>query len=160
MVIISSLKYILGFVFFLSLSSQATVSKTAEVQSADSGSRSSSIISPPKLKSDEYAVFYNDSYQIFKTTKIEQLEFSTNCLKNKKLDCEAYRLSQLKNVKIKLKDPQMQNWGALYCEAIHGRNLIALDQKGNQSNFCRFEDGSLVNSWSLYFKNTKRPMVK
>lgn len=132
----------------------ASVSTSASTQTPEAReeAHSKSIPKPPALKPDEYAVFYNDQYQVFKTKKQDKLEFSTNCFKNNKLDCEAFRLSQLKNVKLAIKDPEMQNWGALYCDAIFGRNLIALDQKGNQYNFCRFQDGSMVNSWSLYFK--------
>lgn len=108
---------------------------------------------PPKFGNDQYAIFIEDSYQVFKTKKFEKLEISESCFKNDKPHCEAYEFSKIKPKDLSIKAPGMNNTSAIHCEAVGGRNLLALDNKNNQYNFCRFSDGSMVNSWSMNYKH-------
>ena len=79
-----------------------------------------------------------------------------SCFKNSKPKCEAFEFSQIKAKKLIMRNEGLNNLAAIYCEAIHGRNLLAMDSKNNEYNFCRFGDGSMVNSWSLYYKHFPR----
>ena len=115
---------------------------------------------PPKFKDDEYAIFIEDAYQVFKTKKIEKLELSESCFKTSKPKCEAYEFAQIKPKDLSIKAPGMNNKSAIHCEAVGGRNLLALDNKNNQYNFCRFSDGSMVNSWSMNYKHFPQSIVK
>lgn len=108
---------------------------------------------PPPLAKDEYAIFIVDKYIKFKTKKFKNLEFDLSCFKSAKPDCEALKFSEVTPKNLMLKRESMNNMGAIFCEAVHGRNLLALDNKKNEYNFCRFHDGSMVNSWSLYYSH-------
>lgn len=115
---------------------------------------------PPKFKDDEYAIFIEDSYKVFKTKKYEKLELTEGCFKGTKPKCEAYEFSQIKPKDLSIKAPGMNNKSAIHCEAVGGRNLLALDNKNNQYNFCRFADGSMVNSWSMNYKHFPQNLIK
>jgi putative hemolysin len=75
---------------------------------------------------------------------------STSCLKGSKLDCDAY--DGLKKA-VAHGLPQRKggaNPGAVLCsEAAGGKAIVSLDDKGNQSSFCQFPDGSVVSMGSL-----------
>lgn len=115
---------------------------------------------PPKFKDDEYAIFIEDAYQVFKTKKFEKLELSESCFKSAKPKCQAYEFAQIKPKDLSIKAPGMNNKSAIHCEAVGGRNLLALDNKNNQYNFCRFADGSMVNSWSMNYKHFPQNAIK
>ena len=124
------------------------------------GLKSDLAVKVPPLKNDEYAIFVNNTYEVFKTQNFEQLEIDRRCFKNGKPKCEAYLFSQMKPASINSPDHYIANLGAAHCHAVYGMNLIALDSKRNQYNFCRFKDGSMVNSWSLYFKRNPAEATK
>lgn len=114
----------------------------------------------PSLKADEFAIYLEDSYQIFKTKNFEKLELSESCFKNNKPNCIAYHVGSEKLAAAKLSVPNATNLAAINCQNAGGRSLVALDSKHNEYNFCRFSDGSMVTSWSMYFKHNPIPTIK
>jgi|GEM_PF-3558438 len=114
----------------------------------------------PSLKKGEYAVFIEDSYKVFKTKKFEDFELETSCFKNEKPKCDAYSFAQVKPKPITLKHEGLNNFAAIHCSEITGKNLIAFDDERKEYNFCLFRDGSMVNSWSVYFKYHPVPVIK
>lgn len=109
---------------------------------------------PPALNKDEYAIFIKNKYIKFKTKKYEGLELDMSCFtKSIKPVCKAYEFSQIRPKNLKIKNEAMNNFAALTCESVFGSNLLALDFQRNDYNFCRFDDGSMVNSWSLFYKH-------
>jgi len=114
----------------------------------------------PKLGKDEYAIFYNDDYIVVKLKEYEKLDLTTNCFKKNKPNCMAYKVALEKAAPPKISYSQALNLGAIYCENVGGRNLIGNDKDLRQSNFCRFKDGSMVTSWSMYFKQYPVPTLK
>lgn len=157
------------FIFFFIFSLFLTVvSSYAEAQSSAKKVQDSkkaleskdNFPQPPKFSDDEYAIFIEDAYQVFKTKKFEKLEISESCFKKDKPQCEAYSFSQIKPKDLSIKVPGLNNKSAIHCEAVGGRNLLALDNKGNQYNFCRFSDSSMVNSWSMHYKHFPSNLVK
>lgn len=114
----------------------------------------------PKLNSDEYAVFIDESYKIFKTKTFEKLELSENCFKKTKPDCIAFAVSQSKPGPVKITTEGATNLAAINCANVGGKNLIGMNAKRDQFNFCRFEDGSMITSWSMYFKYNPTPVIK
>lgn len=141
----------------LAITTQAKTKKEEEEKKSKPAVSHPSV---PKLKSDEYAVFIEDKYRIFKTKKYEELEFDTSCFKGSKPDCDAYKFSQVRPINPPPKHEAMNNFAAIACENITGRNMIALDKDRNEYNFCLFKDGSMVNSWSMYFKYNPVPVIK
>ncbi|MNL38071.1 hypothetical protein D3C87_1602570 [compost metagenome] len=113
--------------------------------------------SVPKLKSYEYAVFIENKYQVFSTEKYDDLEYSVGCIKNK--NCQASKAAQDKTAP-KYKTDNLFHPAAQFCEARGGKNLIALNDKKEEFNFCRFQDNSMVNSWSMYLKHNPKKIIK
>lgn len=114
----------------------------------------------PSLKNGEYAIFIEDQYKIFKTKKFEEIDLTDECLKSGKPKCQAYEFAQIKPKNLSVKYPGFNNFSAIHCDAVGGKNLLALDDKNNHYNFCRFGDGSMANSWSMYYKHFPAKQVK
>ncbi len=128
-------------------------SSAASTSAAATSAKKGEFAVPPSFKDDEYAIFLEESYKIFKTKKFEKLELTESCFKKSaKPKCMAYEFSQIRPKKLEMKAPGMNNMSAIHCDEVGGRNLLALDNKNNQYNFCRFDDGSMVNSWSMHYK--------
>jgi len=152
--------FILWFCFsFAAISSRAQGPKKA-IEPNKAATTPDHFVQPPKFKDGEYAIFIEDVYKIFKTKKFEKLEISESCFKNDKPHCEAYEFSKIKPKDLSVKVPGLNNTSAIHCEAVGGRNLLALDNKNNQYNFCRFSDGSMVNSWSMNYKHFPQNIIK
>lgn len=115
---------------------------------------------PPPLKKDEYAIFIEDKYHIFKTKEFEKIELTEGCLKSATPKCQAYEFAQIKPKNLSVKYPGFNNFSAIHCDAVGGKNLLALDDKNNHYNFCRFDDGSMANSWSMYYKHFPAKQTK
>lgn len=114
----------------------------------------------PALKAGEYAVFVDKGYEIFKTKEVNELEYDTSCFKaGKTPSCEAAKAAVLATPP-KYKQENLFHPAAQFCEARGGKNLIALDHKKDEYNFCRFKDRSMVNSWAMYLKHNPKKTIK
>jgi putative hemolysin len=114
----------------------------------------------PKLNKGEYAVFVEKAYIVFKTKEANELEFDISCFKNGKTPaCEAATAAN-NTTPPKYKRENLFHPAALFCEARGGRNLIAIDHKKDEFNFCRFKDNSMVNSWAMYLKHNPKKIIK
>ncbi len=116
----------------------------------------------PPLKSGEYALFLDDKYIIFKTKKTDDLELDLSCYKKNKNtpDCMAFIYAKMKAENVETPNPAMNNMAAFHCAKLNGRNLLAIDSKRNETDFCRFHDKSMVSSWSMYFRHYPTPVLK
>ncbi len=114
----------------------------------------------PKLKTGEYALFLNDKYTIFKTQKTDGLELDLSCYKKNKPECQAFAVSKNRIEDVQIKKTAMNNMAALHCAKVSGQNVIAIDSRQNEKDFCRFSDNSMVSSWSLYFQNSSSVKTK
>ena len=112
----------------------------------------------PTINEGEFAVFEGTNYKKFKVFESDGLTFSADC-KAKKMKCEAAEASAKKIDKIQNPAPRISPASQL-CSIVDGKNLIAFNQKKEEYNFCEFEDGSLVNSWSLYYKFFPKTVIK
>lgn len=112
---------------------------------------------PPKIGAHEYAVFVETKYEKFTTEKYGTLEYSTGCIKTK--GCLAFLAGQDKS-QPKYKTENLFHPAAQFCEARGGKNLIAINNKKEEFNFCRFKDNSMVNSWALYHQLNPPKIIK
>lgn len=118
-------------------------------------------VAAPKLKADQYALFLEDKYIIFKTKKTDGLELDLSCYKkNNTADCMALTYAKMKAENVESPHPAMNNMAAFHCVKMNGRNLLALDHKHNEIDFCRFPDKSMVSSWSMYLRHHPVPVIK
>lgn len=141
-------------------SAKSKLNSTTNVSEQSNMTPKDTFPKPPSFKDDEYAIFIDESYQVFKTKKFEKLELSASCFKGSKPHCQAYEFAQIKPKDLSIKVPGLNNKSAIHCEAVGGRNLLALDNRNNQYNFCRFSDGSMVNSWSMNYKHFPQNVVR
>lgn len=115
----------------------------------------------PVLKKDQFSLDKDGKVTVFSTKLFNNLLLSEHCFKNPKSlkpNCKAWLGAQkdVKREELKLKSPHHNNMGALFCEAIGGQSVIAKTSENNESDFCLFDDGSMVSSWSAYeYKNKK-----
>lgn len=107
---------------------------------------------PPKLKEGEYAIAQDEKYVVVRFKKFADLELSENCFKKSQPSCLAYSAKDKNMPSAPMPHPAMNNLAALYCKGQGGENLIGLDLKNREYNFCKFSDGTYVSSWDLYFK--------
>lgn len=119
----------------------------------------------PKLKANEYSLsFEKNKTIIFATKSHEGLLLSQNCFKSTTTPkCQAYTKSiQTQNTKPEnnMKSPFHNNLGAIHCELMGGKGLIAKTSTNDDSDFCKFEDGSMVSSWSAYYKTHPQSQTK
>lgn len=108
-----------------------------------------------KLKPNEYSIATDKNTKIFSATLYQGLLLSQNCFKAKTPKCQAYTASLTKPASKpsdNMKSPYHNNFGAIHCQLIGGTGLIAKTYEGHDSDFCEFKDGSLVSSWSAYYK--------
>jgi putative hemolysin len=117
-------------------------------------------VRPPKLAEGEFAIILDESYKTFKTKTYEKLELTTECFKNSKPSCIAYKVGLEKPQKVKITNPDANNVAVINCTNLGGKSFVALDHKNNEYNFCRFSDGSMVTAWSMYFKHNPPQTIK
>ena len=112
----------------------------------------------PAVGEGEYAIFDVNKYRKFKVFESEGLMLSADC-QLKKMKCEAFEAA---NKKIdKIENPlRGVSPASQLCSTLDGKNLIAFNHKKDEYNFCQFEDKSLVNSWTLYYKFFPKPQKK
>lgn len=155
------MKYFFITVVFLAFQGFAFESKGPKDRAVNKKSEDVNVQSP-QLKTDEYSLFLDDKYRVFKTQKSDNLEFDLSCFKKnpKKPDCMAFTYAKMKAENVETPHPAMNNMAAFHCTKMKGKNLIAIDAKHNEKDFCRFADNSMVSSWSMYLKHNPVPVVK
>lgn len=114
---------------------------------------------PPieKLKAEQFTYFFENKYINFSSIKDGELIYSSGC-KNRK--CDAVRAAAKQLPFPAVKKPGMYNPGPAYCSDHSGKPVIALDKAGSSFDFCRFKDGSLVDSWSLLLNHYPKNVIK
>lgn len=110
-------------------------------------------LTPPKVKKGEFTVFFKDHYETHKIKDYKGLSLDESCFKKLsekgEPQCMAYEMALVKPKKVELPHPAMNNKAAFYCQALNGQNLITIDHNRNESDYCRFADGSFVGSWGM-----------
>lgn len=125
------------------------------------------VLTSKTLKENQYSLDKDNKITIFSTQLYDGLLLSEHCFKNtniktaaqsQKPTCEAYTKSLQKpaqKAEDNLPTPYNNNLGSIHCKLIGGTGLIAKSHKNNESDFCEFKDGSIVSSWSAYYKITQ-----
>lgn len=114
----------------------------------------------PKIAPGEYALFLDDKYILFTTQKVDSLEIDSACAKTKPPKCQAFLAKDDHAKALPAPHPQLNHPAALNCQGKGGQNLIALNSQKKEYDFCRFKDNSMVESWSLYFREHPAEKIK
>lgn len=89
------------------------------------------------------------AYDSLQFVKIDKVWVSEACAKNK--NCDALKTLKTKVQMKKTESPLLGNPGSTYCLSQKGVARILKDAKGNEYDYCLFNDGSLIDSWNLYY---------
>lgn len=155
--IITSALFIFGIpILFIALHLNAAENKKAN-------NLSTKIVSPTKAKStgqkfqlqkDQYSLEMNNKITIYNVKDYEGLSLTSNCFKKGKPFCQAYTASfkKVDTHGAKTPTPYHNNLGSTHCSLIGGSGVIVKSSTGGESDFCLFKDGSMVSSWSAYYK--------
>jgi putative hemolysin len=93
----------------------------------------------------------------FVTSAAQKLTVSASCLKNKKLQCEAVAdLAKLSWKASREARHGTNNPASYLCEKqLGGIAVVGKSAKGDENSFCRFNDGSMIDSGSLIYRARK-----
>ena len=121
---------------------------------------SQSPIPVPHVSEGEFAVFNGTKYKIFKVFEAEGLSLSSDCkVSTGKMKCQAFEASGKSIADVHFSDGRVTPASQL-CSQLSGKNLIAFNSKKEEHNYCEFADGSLVNSWTLFYKYFPKNTIK
>lgn len=104
--------------------------------------------------------YYDSSTKVYKPIQViekDGVTISKDCLKSGKMKCQAW--DAVLNKKALTPTPGVGvvgNPAARYCHDYNANNLIVLDAKKNEYDYCVFSDGSMIDSWSLYYKHFRK----
>ncbi len=114
----------------------------------------------PTLADGELAVFDGQKYKKFRSYEEDALVLSSDCQSTSgKRKCEAKLAVARATEKTFVPEPNISP-AAHLCNVVAGTSLIVLDQKKQELNFCQFSDGSMVGSWSLFYKIFPKNIIK
>lgn len=98
--------------------------------------------------------FNNDKYEQRKIKTYQKANLNEACFKAGKPSCKAWTVYMAKaKTPTKNPTPLAGNPAALYCWDVGAKNRILKAQNGDQSDFCVFDDNSMIDSWDLYYKH-------
>lgn len=99
-------------------------------------------------------LYEKEKYKDVAITEFQGAKISSSCIKKDKADCKAWTAFTGKPAKrSKAVKELLGNPAALYCADLKSMNRILKDDTGNQYDYCVFDDGSMVDSWSIYNKH-------
>lgn len=103
-----------------------------------------------------FKMYEGDKYIEVNIQQQGKLRLTKDCFKGKTPKCDALAAS---GKKVLAREPQGTSYGhpaVRYCHDKGGyaRILIAADNK--QYDYCRFNDGSMVDSWDLYYNDFRK----
>lgn len=99
-------------------------------------------------------LYENGKYKTVKITDHQGAKLSESCVKKGKATCTAWTVFSGKPAtRSKAVKELLGNPAALYCGDLKSKNRILKDEAGNQYDYCVFDDGSMVDSWTIYNKH-------
>ncbi|MBO9666713.1 MAG: DUF333 domain-containing protein [Bdellovibrio sp.] len=108
----------------------------------------------------EFSLRYynNDKYELVKITEVQKTRVTSNCIKNGKPSCKAWSIFLGKPFKVSAqKVPLLGNPAAHYCWDVGAKNRILKADNNEQTDYCVFDDNSMIDSWDLYYKHFPPP---
>lgn len=81
---------------------------------------------------------------------IENKKVTKNCVKGGRPKCLAWEALSREKIVIKKNIRLIGHPAARLCDQIGATNLLLLDSKGIEFDYCFFKDNTAVNSWDLY----------
>ncbi len=148
--IITSALFVFGLpILFLAFNLEAAENTKAKAQKVTPTATKS-----VSLKENQYSLDKDNKITVYTVKDYDGLTLTSNCFKKNKPNCQAYT-SGLKKVDTQNTKPVTQynnNMGSIHCSLIGGKGVIVKSHTGGESDFCLFKDGSMVSSWSAYYK--------
>lgn len=93
------------------------------------------------------------TYETILLIDYQKIRISKFCLKNQKMNCQAWTAIENKTLSKKETASMLGNPAAKFCLQQNAKNKILLDDKKREYDYCIFQDGSMVDAWNLYNKH-------
>lgn len=94
------------------------------------------------------------SYRTVTMIERDGVTISKGCLKSGKMKCQAWAAVSKKIARAATPGVGVVgNPAARYCFDHNANNRILLDSKKREYDYCVFGDGSMIDSWSLFYKH-------
>lgn len=106
---------------------------------------------PQKLK-----VFENANYTSVAISTQDKLHLNDKCSKLIPRKCEALIAASKKSTASTPKTDLTGHPASRYCHDKNGVARILISDDNKQYDFCLFSDGSMIDSWDLYYKHYPR----
>lgn len=106
--------------------------------------------------STTFKMYDGDRYVEVNIQQQGKLRLTSDCFKGKAPKCDAFTASTKKVV---AREPQNSTHGhpaVRYCHDKGGFARILISADNKQYDYCRFNDGSMVDSWDLYYNDFRK----
>ncbi|QDK38016.1 DUF333 domain-containing protein [Bdellovibrio sp. NC01] len=99
--------------------------------------------------------YENEKYREVKISEYQGAKIGADCIKSGKPSCQAWTAYTGKPAteSTKPNTTLAGNPAAQYCWDLKAKNRILKEKDGKQYDYCVFEDGSMIDSWTLYYKH-------
>ncbi len=110
---------------------------------------------PSQLK-----VWKDDKYVQVVIKEHAGLHLSDTCLKKSPVVCEAFSATKVATKPSLAKTGTAGHPASRYCHDKNGSVRILISEDNKQYDYCLFKDGSMVDSWDLYYKHFPKQEIK
>lgn len=98
-------------------------------------------------------IYDGKDYKNLAIKDYQGMSFTEECLQKIPPTCDAYKATLTQVIEIKKSPiPLLGHPAARYCLDAGGENRIVKGGKNEQYDYCLFKDGSMIDSWHLYYK--------
>lgn len=106
-------------------------------------------------------ISYAETFKISKAGKYTDvqvqehlgLHITADCTKSKPPKCDALEATKEKVLSKGSKAPFIGHPASNYCKSKNGSSRILIGKDNKQYDYCLFQDGSMIDSWDLYYKH-------
>ncbi|MBC7398035.1 MAG: DUF333 domain-containing protein [Bdellovibrionales bacterium] len=96
-------------------------------------------------------------YVDIKINIYESIRLNENCFAKEKPNCLAYKASKvLATNETPSKTDTIGHPASRNCGSRNGSSRILITKDDKQFDYCQFADGSMIDSWDLYYRNYPR----
>ena len=110
---------------------------------------------PSQLK-----LWKDDKYIPVVIKEHQGLHLSDVCLKKSPANCDAFNATKVVTTASATRTGTVGHPASRYCHDKNGVVRILISNDNKQYDFCLFKDGSMIDSWELYYKHFPKEVIK
>lgn len=90
----------------------------------------------------------------------QNFHLSDNCFKSSGPKCDSFEATKKKIERTISKNQSVGHPAARYCHDKNGVVRILIDENKKQYDYCLFNDGSMIDSWDLYYEHFPKKEIE